>query len=166
MGKRQLLFITYYSENFNEGLSYVIDLAKIMNRGITALMIYKKSLTEKFEDFMTAVAFAEANEHDTARMFIAEDFKKVDANANANEKIASLFKSCRESGVDADIYITKKDITTAIKDFLELKTSIDMVLLSPSVTNNEGLSAKELKRLVRTVSRPIVTMARNVKEVS
>src|SRR4030065_163913 len=100
MGKRQLLFITYYSENFNEGLSYVIDLAKIMNRGITALMIYKKRLTEKFEDF------------------------------------------------------------------LKLKTSIDMVLLSPSVTNNEGLSAKELKRLVRTVSRPIVTMARNVKEVS
>ena len=41
-----------------------------------------------------------------------------------------------------------------------------MVLLSPSVTNNEGVSAKELKRLVRTVSRPIVTMARNVKEVS
>ncbi len=164
MGKRQLLFITYYSENFNEGLSYVIDLAKIMNRGITALMIYKKSLTEKFEDFMTAVAFAEANEHDTARMFIAEDFKKVDTNAN--EKIASLFKSCRESGVEADSYITKKDITTAIKDFLELKTGIDMVLLSPSVTNNEGLSAKELKRLVRTVSRPIVTMARNVKEVS
>ncbi|MDZ4383292.1 MAG: hypothetical protein U0937_01475, partial [Thermodesulfovibrionia bacterium] len=85
---------------------------------------------------------------------------------NAGGKTAYLFKSCRESGVDADIYITKKDITIAIKDFLELRTSIDMVLLSPSVTNNEGLSAKELKRLVRTVSRPIVTMARNVKEVS
>ena len=164
MGKRQLLFITYYSKNFDEGLSYVIDLAKIMNRGITALMIYKKSLTEKFEDLMTAVTFAEANEHDAARMFITEDFKKIEGNADG--KIAYLFKSCRESGVDADIYITKKDITTAIKDFLELKTSIDMVLLSPSVTNNEGVSAKELKRLVKTVSRPIVTMVRNVKEVS
>ncbi len=164
MGKRQLLFITYYSKNFDEGLSYVIDLAKIMNRGITALMIYKKSLTEKFEDLMTAVAFAEANEHDAARMFIAGDFKKIEGSAD--EKIAYLLKSCRESGVEADVCITKKDITAAIKDFLGLKTGIEMVLLSPSVASDEGLSAKELKRLVRTVSRPIVTMVRNVKEVS
>lgn len=164
MGKRQLLFITFYNDNFEEGLSYVIELAKIMNKGITALMIYKKSLTEKFEDIMTAVTFAEANEHGAAREFIKEDFKKMEGNAD--EKIASLFKTFRESGVDADIYFTKKDMSSAIRDFLNLKTGIDMVLLSPSVTNNEGLSAKELKRLVRAVSRPIVTMARNVKEVS
>lgn len=164
MGKRQLLFITFYNENFEEGLSYVIDLAKIMNKGITALMIYKKGLVEKFEGLMTAVAFAEANELDTAREFIKEDFKKMEGNED--KKIVSIFKTCRESGVDADIYFTKKDMSSAIKDFLNLKTGIDMVLLSPSVTNNEGLSAKELKRLVRAVSRPIVTMARNMKEVS
>jgi hypothetical protein len=164
MGKKQLLFITYYNENFEEGLSYVIDLAKIMNKGITALMIYKKSLTERFEDLMASVAFAEANELDSAMEFIKEDFKKMEANAD--ERIASLFKTCRESGVEADIYFTKKDMSSAIRDFLNLKTGVDMVLLSPSATNSEGISAKELKRLVRTVSRPIVTMARNVKEVS
>jgi len=35
-----------------------------------------------------------------------------------------------------------------------------MVLLSPSITDNGNVSARELNKLVRTASRPVVTMAR------
>ena len=35
-----------------------------------------------------------------------------------------------------------------------------MVLLSPSVSNNGHVKARELNRLVKITSRPIITMAR------
>jgi hypothetical protein len=35
-----------------------------------------------------------------------------------------------------------------------------MVLLSPTITENGNISSRELSRLVKTASRPIVTMAK------
>ena len=47
-----------------------------MNDGIEILMIYKRKVLEKFDDMMTAITFAEAGEHQTAREMISEDYKK------------------------------------------------------------------------------------------
>jgi len=57
MKRNQLLFVTYHDENFEEGLSYALDLAKTMNDGIEVLLLYKRKALEKFEDMMTAVTF-------------------------------------------------------------------------------------------------------------
>ena len=82
-----------------------------------------------------------------------------------DEKLNFLIEKCRESGVDVNIQTVKMDIVSAIKDFLGQKTAIDMVLLSPCVTNNGNVTAKELQKLVKTVSRPIVTMTKQAHAV-
>jgi hypothetical protein len=35
MREKELLFVTYYDENFGEGLPYAFNLAKMLNEGIT-----------------------------------------------------------------------------------------------------------------------------------
>lgn len=155
--RENLLFVTYHDENCEEGLSYAIDLAKIMNKGITILLVYKNNLMKRFEDVMISVTFAEAGEHETANRIYSGSDVRTDSS---DGKINFLVRKCQESGVDVRVQTEAKDIVSSVKDFLRKKTSIDMVLLSPSVTNNGNVTAKELQKLVKTVSRPIVTIAR------
>ncbi|MBI4709936.1 MAG: hypothetical protein HY806_07235 [Nitrospirae bacterium] len=154
--KKNLLFVTYQDEECDEGLSYAIDLAKIMDRGITILLVCKQKLMEKFENMMTAVTFAEAGEHKTAQELLSKNNPK---NAGA---VSILIEKCRRSGVDTNIQTTTMDIVLAIKDSLKHKNTVDMVLLSPSITNNGKIKSGDLQKLVRTASRPVVTMARHI----
>lgn len=160
MRKKQLLFVTYHDENFDEGLSYAVDLAKTMNDGISILMIYKRAVMEKFEDLMAVVTFAEAGEHKTAREMIKEDYKKH--NKDYEEKLAQLVEKCRKAGSSVDVGTASMDVVSAIRNLVRQNTSIDMVLLSPSITNDSTVTAKELNRLVKSASRPVVTMAKNI----
>ncbi len=159
MRKRQLLLVTYHDEQFDEGLSYAVDLARMMNDSISILVIYKRKVMERFENIMTVVTFAEANEHKTAKELIREDYEK--RKENYDEKIALLVERCRKSGVVVDVSTAAMDVVSAIKNFLRQNASIDMVLLSPNITTRGNVSARELNKLVRTASRPVVTMARN-----
>lgn len=159
MRRRQLLLVTYHDEQFDEGLSYAVDLARMMNDSISILVIYKRKVMERFEDIMTVVTFAEANEHKTAKELIREDYEKK--KENYDEKIALLVERCRKSGVVVDVSTAAMDVVSAIKNFLRQNTGIEMVLLSPNVTTSGNISARELNKLVRTASRPVVTMARN-----
>ena len=159
MKGKKLLFVTYHNENFEEGLSYAIDLAKTMSDGIEILTVYKRKVFEKVEDMMTAVAFAEAGEHKTARELIEEDFRM--RNEDYESKLAVVKERCARAGVELSVSAAAADAVSAIKNILRQNTRIDMVLLSPSVTNDGNITPKELNRLVKTASRPIVTMARN-----
>ncbi len=158
MKGRQLLFVTYHDENSDDGLSYAVDLAKTMNNGIEILILYKRKVLEKFEDMMTAVTFAESNEHKTAREMISEDY--ISRKEDFDQKIALLKEKCRESGVPVDISTAAMDAVMAVKNILRQNARIDMVLLSPSITNDGNVTAKVLNKLVKTASRPIVTMAK------
>jgi hypothetical protein len=154
--KKHLLFVTYENAEMDEGFSYAIDLAKTMDRDISILIAgNKRSLRERFDDLMTAVTFAEANEHDSARQAMVSE-----ESIAAGKKAGLLAKKCREAGVSVDIHQAGADLFPAIKDFLGSKSGIDMVILSPSITDNGNVSARELNKLVRTASRPVVTMAK------
>lgn len=157
--RKQLLFVTYESEDLDEGLNYAIDLAKTMDRDISILIASnKKTFRERFDDLMTAVTFAEAGEHEAARQVMAAAGK--DSAETMDEKVGHLAERCRMSGIDVNIHSAAMDILSAVKDFLKQTTGIDMVLLGPSVTDSGNVSARELNKLVRTASRPVVTMAR------
>ncbi|MCL5023782.1 MAG: hypothetical protein M1497_10530 [Nitrospirae bacterium] len=159
MKQRQLLFVTYHDENLDEGLSYALDLAKTMNDGIEILLIYKRKVLERFEDMMTAVTFAEADLHKTAREMISDDYKKKDEDY---EKKADILKEkCKKSGIPASLSTAATDTVTAIKNVLRQNTRIDMVVLSPSITNDGNVTTRVLNKLVKTASRPVVTMAKN-----
>jgi DNA-binding protein YbaB len=159
MGKRQLLFVTYGDENLEEGLSYAIELAKAMYEDITLLLVQKKSnLIEKLGNLMTAVSFAEADEHETARQIMAggsqNELEKV------QRKLAELTGRCKREGVQVSVQYTGLDAVLGIRTYLKNHTGIDKVVLSPVVTEAGNVTAKDLNRLVRTASRPIVTMTR------
>jgi hypothetical protein len=157
--RKQLLFVTYESEDMGEGLNYAIDLAKTMDKDISILIANnKKTLREKLDDLMTAVTFAEANDHDGALQFMPQ--KEAAAGEVMEKKTGLLAERCREEGVTVNIHAATSDLFSAIRDFLGQRSGIDMVLLSPSITDNGNVSARELNKLVRTASRPVVTMAR------
>jgi len=159
--EKQLLFVTYHDENFEEGLSYAIDLAKTMNDGIALLMLYNRKVTERINDLMTAGTFAEINEHKTAREMLIEDYKK---NSDDYErKLALLKEKCEKSGVAVQVSAAAMDAASAIENLLKQNEKIDMVLLSPNVTDHRSVTAKKLNRLVKTCSRPVVTMAKNMR---
>jgi hypothetical protein len=153
MRRKQLLFVAYYDENFGEVLPYALNLAKMLNEGITILLIYKRKITERFEKLMTAITFAEAGEEKTARQLMKEKIVK-------DEKIVSLLNKFTQKDVNVDVCTEKADVLSAIKTFFRQKITVDMVLLSPCVTDNANMKTRELKRLVKTISRPIVTMAK------
>jgi hypothetical protein len=102
---------------------------------------------------MTAVAFAEENEPATAQQIM----KEGEAN---NALLNAIEEKCKISGIAAAVHTAVKDTAASLKDFLKQNSSIDMVLLSPNITEDGNISSRELNKLVRTASRPIVTMAR------
>jgi hypothetical protein len=154
--KKQLLFVTYPNEEMDEGLSYAVDLARTMNEGITVLLVKKEKLMKKIEDMMAAVAFAEEDDHDTARQLASGP----GPDTNAEKNLRTIRDKCSEVGVNLNIHTVSMDTVPAVKNFLKNTTGIDMILLSPSITGEGNLSGGELKRLVRSASRPIITMAK------
>ena len=155
--KQQILFVTYQSEAFDEGLSYAIDLARTMNKDLTILMAHNRNFFKKLEDIMTAITFAEAGEPETSKEIFSG---KIDTESEG--KLNTLMEKCQDAGVTTRVYTVALDALSAIKDFLKQQAKVDMVLLSPSITNNGSVTSGDLQKLVKTESRPIVTMSRHV----
>lgn len=151
--KRNLLFVSYRDGEFGHDLSYALDLAKMTDKGMAILLVSKKRLADKFEDMMTAVTFAEAGEHHTA-------VETMKASETEDSLKNMLEKRCQESGMAASVYNALHNADLSVRKFLKQDNTIDMVVLSPSITENGELSSKELKRLLKFGSRPIVTMTR------
>ena len=149
--KRNLLFVTYKDGEIDEGLNYALDLAKMTDKGMAVLLVNKKKLSRKLEDIMSAAAYAEENEPAMAQQIMRESGKDVQTAIEAK---------CKTSGIAAAVHTAFQDAATSLKDFLRQNTSIDMVLLSPTITENGNISSRELSKLVKTASRPIVTMAK------
>jgi arginine/ornithine N-succinyltransferase beta subunit len=151
--KRNLLFVTYRDGEIDEGLNYALDLAKMTDKGVAVLLVNREKLSKKMEDMMSAIAFAEENEHAMAQQIMQASAKQEDVRTAIETK-------CNTSGIAAAVHTAFQDTVTSLKDFLRQNNSIDMVLLSPNITDNGNISSRELSRLVKTASRPIVTMAK------
>lgn len=165
MGKRQLLFVTYGGENLEEGVSYAIDLAKAMYEDITLLLVKKPiNLLDKLGNLMTAVSFAEADEHETALELMAGD--SLEKQAGYDAKLVELMVRCKQEGISVNVQRTDLDAVSGIRSFLKSNGGIDKVVLSPAMTETGNVTSKDLNRLVRTASRPIVTMTRQACAVA
>jgi len=159
MNKRQLLFVTYNDEHLYEGLSYTIELAKAMAEDIVLLTVRKKDpLARTFEDLMAGVAFAEAGEHETARELTKPG--NGSAKAKLNGRFTEMVLKASREGVHLSAESTEKDILAGVRSFVKRNEAVDKVVLSPSVTESEALTSRDLNRLVRSASRPVVTMTR------
>jgi|SRR5208283_224421 len=159
MQMKQLLFVTFHDENFEEGLSYAIDLAKDTDNGISLLMVYKRKVMEKLGDMIVVGTSVEVSGHKTAREMIKEDYERK--NENCDERLKQVMEKCLQSGVFLDVSTAATDAVSAIKNLLRQNTNIVMVLLSPNITKDKDIMAKDFNRFVTTASRPIVTMDKN-----
>lgn len=159
MGKRELVFVTFCDAYMEEGLTYAIELAKTMDEDLSLLLVQKKrNLTQKVETLLTAISFAEADEHETAQQVMAIDEKSP---KNNKAKLAKLVKWGKKEGIQVHAHTTNLDAISGISAFLKEHSGIDKILLSPSMAEAGNITAKDLTRLVRTASRPIVTMTRH-----
>ena len=159
MNKRQLLFVTYQDEHLDEGLSYAIELAKAMIEDIVLLLVQKKdTVKEKFEDLMAGVAFAEEGEHETARLIAAGADRNLPAEIHS--KVTEMVLASSKAGVHLEVKDANQDVIAGIRSLVKSNPNIDKVVLSPAITESEVLTTRELNRLVRTASRPVVTMTR------
>lgn len=156
MKKKQLLFVTYHNDGFDEGFTYALDLAKTLKAGISILMLYKRKAMEKLEDAMTVVTFAEEGDFKTARELIMGNSK-----AEYETRVNSLKNKCEEAGVRMDVSTAATGLFSAIRNILRQNDSIEMILLSPGVTDESAVTSKELNRFVKSASRPIVTISKN-----
>lgn len=157
------MLVMYHDEEWEDGLSYTLELARIMNKAISILMIYRRKVMERFEDYMVAVTFAEAGEFMTARELIMNDLKEK--GMDYEERLRFIEERCRLAGIELmGVNTSANSVSSAIKNLLKDSSTIEMVLLSPLITLDGHISAKALQRLVKEVSRPVVTMAKNIKE--
>lgn len=154
--KERLLFVTKGGESCDDGFSYVLELAKTLDAGVSVLVLYGKRVMDTFEDVMGAVAFAEAGEFNSVRELMdkqVRELKEVEV-----KKIKEMAETCKENSVDFSYQTEVGDTVNAIKDTLKSKPGIEMVLLSPSLSVNK--KAIDLKKLIKTITRPIVTINR------
>jgi hypothetical protein len=155
MNKRKLLFVTYRDVNLDEGLPYAVELAKAMSEDIVLLLVNKQDkLARKFEDLMAGVAFAEAGDPETAREVTAP------VPPDHRGMISDLVVRASKEGIHLAVESLDRDVISGIRTFVREHAGVDKVVLSPSITENEALTTRDLSRLVRTASRPIVTMTR------
>jgi hypothetical protein len=159
MHKRQLLFVTYQDEQLDEGISYAIELAKAMIEDIVLLLVQKKdTLKDRLNDLMAGAAFAEEGEHETAKKIASGSDR--DVSSVINGKITEMVVASSKAGVHLEVKNLEKDVVSGIRSYLKGNSVVDKVVLSPAVTESEALTTRDLNRLVRTASRPIVTMTK------
>jgi hypothetical protein len=165
MYKRQLLFVTHRDDNLAEGVSYAIELAKAMDEDIILLFVQKRSnLIVNVENLMTAVTFAEAGGHITARQIATEDSRGVEEVYS--KELDAVVKKCLHEGIHVSVHTSALDAISGTRKLLRERRGIDKVVWSPAITAAGDITSKDMNRLVRTVSRPIVTMTRQAYAVA
>jgi hypothetical protein len=152
---RNLLFVTSQEEDFEAGLTYALDLAKMMDKGIAILVVKRRKILGKLDQVMSAIAFAEENEHKAAREFLERAHRPSEGDLPR-----LLQEKCRAAGMAARVETSSKDTVSALGEYLRGDRNVELVLLSPSITEEKNFSSVNFKKLIRSISRPIVTMVR------
>lgn len=156
--RRNILFVTDRSDDTDGGLSYALELARMMDKGIAVLLLRKDRIMGRFEQLMSAVTFAEAGEHATAIEILNEREGNTAAAQSARHR--TIEEACAGSGLPTQISSGNGDMVSAVGSYLKSNRNVEMVLLSPSITEEGVVSTRDFKRLLSTVARPIVTLTR------
>lgn len=153
-GKQEILYVAYWDESVDESFSYAMYLSNMLGEPLRIVLLNQNGLGKKFEDSMTAATFAEAGEPETAQEMLA-GYDESEAGKIQNY----LMEKCKGTGIEATVHTGLDATATVVMNFLRNK-KIDMVLLSPAVTNSQNI----LKKLVKYSPRPVITMANGASE--
>ncbi|MBI5847381.1 MAG: hypothetical protein HZB31_05435 [Nitrospirae bacterium] len=154
--KDTILFVTKGGEHCDEGFSYVLELAKTLDASVEALIMRPIHLADNFEDIMAAATFAEADDMKTAKEIM--ECQQSNCREKLEGRIRELSNKAQIVSVDLLCHAADGDVAAAIKAILKEKAFIDMVLLSPSLS--EKMNSLDIKRLLRNIAKPIVHISR------
>ncbi len=157
--KAKILFVTKGGEDCDEGFSYVLELAKSVNSGITVLVVYPKNMMNAFEDVMAAAAFAEAGDFKTVKSLMDDQERLL--RETEIKKLTEMAERSRAASIALTHTVAEGDALTVIRDFLKDRPGIDMVLLSPALSENR--KAVDIRKLIKNISKPIVNISRPLK---
>ena len=146
MHGKEILFVSYQDETFEEGMSYAIYLAGMLSLELRILLLGKNGLLSRPDDMMNAVSSIESENHVTSLELIPDTSESPRMHLHIMEK-------CKEAGLKASVHSRLSNSITVIKDILN-NTTIDMVLLSPSVSKSDKL----LKTLVKNSGYPVISI--------
>ncbi len=150
--KDKILFVTKGGEHCDDGFSYVLELAKTLNTGIEVLIMQPAPI----EDMLAAAAFAEEGDVKSAKEMLAS--KPHACSAVLEEKIRLFMHGSRETNVDLVCHMAEGDVAHTVKGFLKTRPYVDMVLLSPALSENK--KSLDIKRMLKNISKPIVHISK------
>lgn len=159
MRRRNLLFVTYNNSCFDEGVPYAIELAKTLGKKQLDLLLVqeKKGLGSKLVDLLAASAYGESGEVDAVREVLAEGGVE---EAEFNEKLGRILAKAGEAAVEVTVHASGQEMRKAVKAAVGDGGSVDMVVLGPSLTTKGKLSPKDISKLIKSATAPVVTIAR------
>jgi len=157
--RERLLFVTRGGDNFEEGFSYVVELAKTLKAGVSVLMVYDKRLMDTYEDLMSAAVFAQAGAYKTANDILQEQENEL--KAEAGKKFKELSGKYGDISNDLNYQIFIGDAVSTITEFMKNKPNIDMVLISTSLSKSK--KGMDLRKLIKNISKPVVTISQPIQ---
>jgi len=158
-----MLFVTYMDEHPEDGFSYVIELAKVLNEDLMVFLLWTKRLSRNSDESGRDDALTEAIDVATEGRIIAAGSHET---SETEKKLAGLVYKCKKSGIKVDLYSLSSDVVSAIEEYFRHKNGIDIVLLGPNITEHTNITQRTLKKLSSAVARPIVTMAKQTSLAS
>ncbi len=156
--REKLLFLTRGCDDFDNGFSYVAELARTLKADVSMLIVYNKRVIDAYEDIMSAAVFAQAGEFKTAKDILHE--KENELKATVEKKLSVLSVT---HGISSDInyHIRIGDVLSNLNEFLKNTPNINMILISPSLSKNK--KEIDLNKLIKKISKPIVTISQPVQ---
>ncbi len=154
----ELLFVTASDDARVEGFSYTLELAKVLGKEISVLLIeHTKRFAAYINRVAAAVTFAEADEHEIARELMQKQEIQEGADGDGYKSIIS---ACIQKKVNVTIGRSEEtNIISAVCSYIKTHNKVDMVILAPDIVRSFNIRAASLKRLARVVPQPIVAMS-------
>ncbi len=153
MSGQELLYVAYKDEHYEHGISYAIYLAKLLSKPLRILLLSSHGSGSRFEKALTSIASVSPFPDAYAEAAAALHEKN---SRQASVPVESLLiEKCNHHGIAATVHAELEATASTIMCFLR-KMKVDMVLLSPMVTESRTIR----KRMLKHSPHPVVTMAR------
>ncbi len=151
--KDKILFVTRGCDQCDLGFPYVAEFAKTLDKEIEVLIMQPAGRRTSFESIFAAVAFAEEGDLNSMNE-IMQDEKAV-CIETLEEHIRTLHTN---SDTNLIFHTAEGDVASAVKALMKNIPHIDMVMISPILS--EKSSSLSIRKLLRSISRPIVHISR------
>lgn len=151
--KEKILFVTRGCDQCDLGFPYVTEFAKNLGKEIEVLIMQPAGRGPSLESIFAAVAFAEEGDLKSMKE-ILQDGKAV-CIETLEDQIKTLHAN---SDADLIFHTAEGDIASAVKALLKDSPYIDMVMISPILS--EKSSSLNIRKLLRTIPKPIVHISR------